>query len=49
MAGASPRSIRVAVCAQCRDKARGHDFDTWQRIKAMVTASHDFKPSQPSL
>jgi len=49
MAGASPQSIRVALCQKCREKARGRDFDTWQRIKALVVASHDFVPSQHSL
>jgi hypothetical protein len=49
MTGANPHSIRVAVCPDCREKARRRDFDTWQRIKAVAIACHDPQPSPPSM
>jgi hypothetical protein len=44
MAGASARSIRVAVCRKCRDSAQAGDYDTWQRIKALLISSADAQP-----
>jgi len=35
-AGASERTIRVAVCKSCKDKAQHRDKETWMRIKAVV-------------
>jgi hypothetical protein len=49
MSGASPHSIRIAVCQKCRDSAQRRDFDTWQRIKALLIASQDLGPSQHSV
>jgi hypothetical protein len=39
MAGANPSSIRLAVCQKCRESIRRRDFETWQRIRALVLAS----------
>ena len=49
MAGSSPRSIRVAVCQKCRENARRHDLDTWERIKAVLLAVPDLGQREHSL
>jgi hypothetical protein len=35
-AGSSERTVRVAVCLSCKDKALQRDKDTWMRIHTVV-------------